>query len=52
MAVPLDGKEVPAVHYTRHAAEEPSGLTQDIDIYEPETDIMVLDNEAPSTSGN
>ena len=31
----MDGKEIPAVHYTRHEAEEPSGLREDIDVYEP-----------------
>ena len=33
--VSLDGKEVPSVHYTRHEAEEPSGLRNDVDVYEP-----------------
>ena len=31
----MDGKEIPSVHYTRHEAEEPSGLREDIDVYEP-----------------
>merc|ERR1712020_844297 len=33
--VSMDGKDVPSVHYTRHEAEEPSGLREDIDVYEP-----------------
>ena len=33
--VSLDGKEIPTVHYTMHDKEEPSGLTKDIDVYEP-----------------
>merc|ERR1712223_1818964 len=33
--VSVDGKEIPSVHYTRHEAEEPSGLREDIDVYEP-----------------
>ena len=33
--VSLDGKEVPTVHYTMHDEKEPSGLTKDIDVYEP-----------------
>jgi receptor-type tyrosine-protein phosphatase N len=33
--VSVDGKEVPSVHYTRHEAEEPSGLRDDVDMYEP-----------------
>ena len=31
----MDGKEIPSVHYTRHEAEEPSGLREDTDVYEP-----------------
>merc|ERR1711981_656312 len=33
--VSVDGKKIPSVHYTRHEAEEPSGLREDIDVYEP-----------------
>merc|ERR1712088_1011398 len=33
--VSVDGKEVPSVHYTRHEEEEPSGLRDDVDVYEP-----------------
>ena len=33
--VSVDGKDVPSVHYTRHEAEEPSGLRDDVDVYEP-----------------
>ena len=33
--VSLDGKEVPTIHYTMHDKEEPSGQTEDIDVYEP-----------------
>ena len=33
--ISLDGKEVPTVHYTMHDEKEPSGLTKDIDVYEP-----------------
>jgi len=33
--VSLDGKEVPSIHYTVHDEEEPSGLKEDVDLYEP-----------------
>merc|ERR1712226_507550 len=33
--VSLDGKEVPSIHYTLHDEEEPSGLREDVDVYEP-----------------
>jgi len=33
--VSMDGKEVPSVHYTVHEAEEPSGMREDVDVYEP-----------------
>ena len=41
MPVSVEGKEVPSAHYTRHAAEEPSGLREDIDVYEPEGKVLV-----------
>ena len=33
--VSLDGKEVPSIHYTMHDEQEPSGLKEDIDVFEP-----------------
>merc|ERR1711974_165663 len=33
--LPLDGRKVTSVHYTIHVAEEPSGLREDVDMYEP-----------------
>ena len=33
--LPLDGRKVTSVHYTIHEAEEPSGLREDVDMYEP-----------------
>merc|ERR1712226_1244030 len=33
--VSLDGKEVPSIHYTLPDEEEPSGLREDVDVYEP-----------------
>ena len=33
--LPLDGRKVTSVHYTIHEAEEPSGLREDVDVYEP-----------------
>ena len=44
MPVSVEGKEIPSAHYTRHAAEEPSGLREDIDVYEPEGKIVIQDS--------
>merc|ERR1712136_281139 len=50
MGVSLDGKEVPSIHYTMHDEQEPSGLKEDIDVYEPT--LMEDKDTAGIYSGN